>query len=115
MVTKRLACSIVLIFVLLAPGASVSLAQPVAPPAAAAFPPSSNSMLIVENAGQWPAVARFQVWGGVRYVNLYPGVDAAGFLPFAGTYPGLPSYGWVEIGLWPERPVCFYLPTIMRT
>ncbi len=46
----------------LAPGASQSLAQPAASPAAVTSLASSNSLLIVENAGQWPAAARFQVW-----------------------------------------------------
>lgn len=31
---------------------------------ASAQPASSSPLLIVQNAGQWPAAARFQVWGG---------------------------------------------------
>ncbi len=57
MFTPRLVLSLVLVLALLAPGAA--LAQPAASPASPAAP---GAMLIVENAGQWPAPARFQVW-----------------------------------------------------
>ncbi len=62
MSTARLAFTVVFVLALLAPGASQSLAQPVASPAAPVFPAAPGAMLIVENAGQWPAAARFQVW-----------------------------------------------------
>ena len=54
MATQRLTVSALLFFALLAAGASASLAQPVAAP--------GDAMLLVENAGQWPETARFQVW-----------------------------------------------------
>jgi hypothetical protein len=41
-------------------------------------------------------------------------VSAAGFLPFSGSYPGLPSHGSVEASLWPEGLQQFYLPLILR-
>lgn len=59
---QRLALSVVLVIALLAPGASASLAQPVAPSAATAPGTVPKAMLIVENVGQWPAPVRFQVW-----------------------------------------------------
>lgn len=62
MSTHRIALSVILVFALLAPGAAASLAQPVAAPAADPPAAASGAMLIVENAGQWPAAARFQVW-----------------------------------------------------
>lgn len=62
MSTQRLLLTVLLLFALLAPGALQSLAQPVASPAAPASPAVSGSVLIVENAGQWPEAARFQVW-----------------------------------------------------
>ncbi len=40
-----------------------SLVRPNASPAAATSLASTGSMLLIENAGQWPAAARFQVWG----------------------------------------------------
>ncbi len=40
---------------------SRSMAQP-SPAADTAF--RSSPMMVIENAGQWPAAARFQVWGG---------------------------------------------------
>ncbi|MCB0202089.1 MAG: hypothetical protein KDI03_18635, partial [Anaerolineae bacterium] len=52
-----------LILALLAPGASASLTQPAASQAPIASTTSSGSTLIIENAGQWPDAARFQVWG----------------------------------------------------
>ena len=58
----RLALSIVLVVTLLVPGFSASLAQPVASQSAPPVSTASGSMLIVENVGQWPAAARFQVW-----------------------------------------------------
>ena len=61
MSTHRVVSVLVLIVALLAPGAS--LAQPVASQAAVESTTSSGSMLIIENAGQWPEAARFQVWG----------------------------------------------------
>ena len=62
MTTSRLTLAVLLIVALLAPG--LSLAQSAAPQAAPAPEAQAGSMLFVENAGQWPAVARFQVWGG---------------------------------------------------
>ncbi|HSN75012.1 MAG TPA: SBBP repeat-containing protein, partial [Anaerolineae bacterium] len=62
MSTPRLTLCLVLVLALLAPGASASLAQPADSPAAPASPAAPGAMLIVENAGQWPAAARFQVW-----------------------------------------------------
>jgi hypothetical protein len=62
MFTPRLVLGLVLVLALLAPGASQSLAQPVASPAALASPAAPGAMLIIENAGQWPEAARFQVW-----------------------------------------------------
>lgn len=58
----RLALSIVLVVTLAVPGFSVSLAQPVASQPTPTVSAASGSMLIVENVGQWPAAARFQVW-----------------------------------------------------
>ena len=62
MSAPRLTLRLVFILALLAPGASQSLAQPAASPAAPASPTAPGSMLIIENAGQWPAAAHFQVW-----------------------------------------------------
>jgi hypothetical protein len=62
MSAPRLTLCLVLVFALLAPGASQSLAQPAASPVVPASPAAPGTMLIVENAGQWPAAARFQVW-----------------------------------------------------
>lgn len=50
-----------LIVALLVPG--IILAQPALPQAALAHTAPASSILFVENAGQWPAGARFQVWG----------------------------------------------------
>ena len=46
---------------LLVPG--VILAQPAGPQAAAVPSAPTGSTLFIENAGQWPDAARFQVWG----------------------------------------------------
>ncbi len=62
MSTARFTLTFILVFALLAPGASQSLAQPAASPTAATSSTSSGAILIVENAGQWPTAARFQVW-----------------------------------------------------
>ena len=61
MSTQRFTLSVLLVVALLAPG--VILAQPAAPQAAPAPEAQAGSMLFVENAGQWPDAARFQVWG----------------------------------------------------
>ena len=61
MFNHRVTFSVFLIVALLAPG--IILAQPAAPQAAPAPETQAGSMLFVENAGQWPAAARFQVWG----------------------------------------------------
>ncbi len=58
MSTARLLLAFVLVLALLAPGASQSLAQPAASPAAPVSPAAPGAMLIVENAGQWPAAAQ---------------------------------------------------------
>ena len=50
-----------LVVALLVPG--VILAQPAGPQAAAVPSAPTGSTLFVENAGQWPDAARFQVWG----------------------------------------------------
>ena len=63
MFSKRFALAGLLVVALLAPG--MILAQPAAPQAAPAPEAQAGSMLFVENAGQWPAAARFQVWGGM--------------------------------------------------
>ena len=62
MFSKRFALAGLLVVALLAPG--MILAQPAAPQAAPAPEAQAGSMLFVENAGQWPDAARFQVWGG---------------------------------------------------
>ncbi len=62
MSTARLAFTAVFVLALLAPGVSHSLAQPAVSPAEPASPTAPGAMLIVENAGQWPEAARFQVW-----------------------------------------------------
>ena len=62
MTNHRVTPSSLLIVALLAPG--VILAQPAAPQAAPAPEAQAGAMLFVENAGQWPAAAGFQVWGG---------------------------------------------------
>ena len=59
---RRVALGALLVVALLAPG--LTLAQPAAPQAAPAPEAQAGAMLFVENAGQWPAAARFQVWGG---------------------------------------------------
>ena len=53
--------SVLLVLVLLVP--SVILAQPAEPQVAPMPEPPASSTLFVENAGQWPEDARFQVWG----------------------------------------------------
>ena len=58
---KRQALTALLLVVLLIPG--VILAQPAGPQAAAVPSAPTGSTLFIENAGQWPAAARFQVWG----------------------------------------------------
>ena len=52
-----------LIVTLLVPGASASRAQPAAPRAAEPSSAPTGSTIFIENAGQWPDGARFQVWG----------------------------------------------------
>ncbi|MCB0246692.1 MAG: hypothetical protein KDI12_24995, partial [Anaerolineae bacterium] len=61
MTMQRFVVTAVLLLALLAPG--IALDEPAAPPVAAKSQTFSSSMLIVENAGQWPEAARFQVWG----------------------------------------------------
>ena len=58
---QRAVFGVLLIVALLAP--SMILAQPVAPQTAVAPAAAAAPFLFVENAGQWPAAARFQVWG----------------------------------------------------
>ena len=62
---QRSALTLMLVLALLPPAAAASQVQPAAashrPASQPALPPT---LLFVENAGQWPAVARFQVWGG---------------------------------------------------
>ena len=58
---QRVTLSVLLVVALLVPG--VILAQPAGPQAAPAPPAQAGSMLFVENAGQWPDAARYQVWG----------------------------------------------------
>lgn len=57
----RLALTVLLILALLVPG--VILAQPAVPPAGRAPIAPASSLIFVQNAGQWPASARFQAWG----------------------------------------------------
>jgi hypothetical protein len=61
MTTQRFALALLLIFALLPPGAIPN--QRVQAQAGAEPPRPARSMLFVENADQWPAAARFQVWG----------------------------------------------------
>jgi hypothetical protein len=98
-----------LILALLAPGAFASLAQQAASPVAGPSSTSSGSVLIVENAGQWPAAARFQVWGspaGVGTTWLAEDaiwiVVASGKLQVARS-PGAKPSGGSEA---PARSVC---------
>ena len=58
---QRVTFSVLLGLALLVPG--VILAQPAGPQAAAVPSAPTGSTLFVENAGQWPDAARFQVWG----------------------------------------------------
>lgn len=53
--------SLILVIALLAPG--MVPAAPHNSPAAAAADAAAGTMLFIENAGQWPAEARFQAWG----------------------------------------------------
>ncbi len=62
MFTRRWMLVGFLILALLTPGTAASLDQPAASQTAATPSISDGSMLVVENAGQWPAAARFQVW-----------------------------------------------------
>ena len=55
MTAYRMVLAAVLVFALLALGAPASLAQPATPQATTASTTSGSSMLIVENAGQWPS------------------------------------------------------------
>ena len=83
MVTHRVTLSALLIVALLAPG--MILAQPAAPQAAPAPEAQAGSMLFVENAGQWPDAARFQVWGGTGTTWLAE--DAIWITMVAGPHP----------------------------
>ena len=58
---QRVTLSVLLVLALLVPG--VILAQPAGPQAAAVPSATTGSTLFIENAGQWPDAARFQVWG----------------------------------------------------
>ena len=58
---QRAVLGILLIVALLAPG--MTEAEPAAPQAAPAPQAQAGPILFVENAGQWPDAARFQVWG----------------------------------------------------
>ena len=62
MSASRVMLCAVLVIALLAPGASASLAQLATSPVAPASPAAPGTMVIVENAGQWPAAVRFQIW-----------------------------------------------------
>ena len=62
MSAQRFLLTSLLFLALLAPSASASLDQPAASQTAATPSAFGGSMLIVENAGQWPDAARFQVW-----------------------------------------------------
>jgi hypothetical protein len=57
---RRVKLTGLLVLALLVPGSSQ--AQQAAPSAAVTASVSSGSTPIIENAGQWPAPARFQVW-----------------------------------------------------
>ena len=59
---QRFMLSLLLVLALLVPG--VILAQPAAPQVTPVPEPPVAFTLFIENAGQWPAAARFQVWGG---------------------------------------------------
>lgn len=61
MTAQRFALTLLLGFVLLAPGAIPS--QRVQVHASPTSPVPTCSMLFIENAGQWPEAARFQIWG----------------------------------------------------
>ena len=58
---QRFTLSVLLVVALLVPG--VILAQPAGPQTAAVPSAPNGSILFVENAGQWPAAARFHAWG----------------------------------------------------
>ncbi len=62
MSSQRWMLTVLLLLALLAPGAAASPDQPAASRAVPASPSAPDSMLIVENAGQWPDAARFQIW-----------------------------------------------------
>ena len=58
---QRFTLSVFLVVALLAPG--MTLAQPAAPQGTPVPEPPASSALFIENSGQWPDAARFQVWG----------------------------------------------------
>ena len=58
---QRFMLSVLLVLALLVPG--VILAQPAAPQVTPVPEPPASSTLFIENAGQWPDAARFQVRG----------------------------------------------------
>ena len=58
---QRFTLSFLLVVALLVPG--VILAQPAAPQATPVPEPPASSIRFIENTGQWPDAARFQVWG----------------------------------------------------
>ena len=68
---QRFTLSVLLVVALLVPG--VILAQPAGPQTAAVPSAPTGSTLFVENAGQWPAAARFQAWGSPAGTGLRPG------------------------------------------
>ena len=61
MVNLRFALGVFVVGALLIPG--YDLARPAVSQPAEASPVSAESVLFVENAGQWPDEVRFQVWG----------------------------------------------------
>ena len=64
---QRVILSVLLVLALLVPG--VILAQPAAPQVTPQPEPPVGSTLFIENTGQWPAAARFQVWGSPASVG----------------------------------------------
>ena len=68
---QRLALAGLLIIVLLAPGASASLAKPAAPPAADTPPAPAGSTLFVKNTGQWPETPENFPWQPNQSVHAY--------------------------------------------
>ena len=94
---QRFTLSFLLVLALLVPG--VILAQPAAPQVTPVPEPLGSSALFIENAGQWPDAARFQVWVWLASVgttwlanDANPDHDLSNFFFFSHLHPSPLSF-----------------------